>query len=261
MAVIVAKVLLAPMFVLGVSLVTRRFGARMGGLVGGLPVVAGPILLAIALVHGREFGADAAKGTLLGLVGTAAFVLVYGHVCLRVGPLASVLCGWAGFLAAVALLSLVNVSPVVAFVVTCSVFAASVVALPQVAAGVSLAAGPPPSWDLPVRGLAALAMVVGVTTASGALGPEWSGLLAPFPIITSVLAAFTHAQLGHRDTHLLLRGFLDGFYAFALFAFVLAIALPDLGTGPAFGLALLAAVLLQVVVGVVTGRRASPQPA
>jgi hypothetical protein len=258
--VIVAKLVLAPAFVVGASLVARRFGARVGGLVGGLPVVAGPILLAITLVHGRQFGADSAKGTLLGLIALAAFVLVYAYACLRVGPVASVFLGWGGFLIADLVLSVVDVPAAVAFVATCLVFALTTAMLPAVPEGGSVAVDPP-AWDLPVRALAAMVLVVAVTTASGALGPQWSGLLAPFPIITSVLAAFTHVQSGRRDTQLLLRGFMSGFYAFALFAFVLAVTLPTLGTAGSFGLALLAAVLLQVCVGVATARRAAPQPA
>src|SRR5580700_5686036 len=51
--VLAVKALLAPAFVVGASLTARRFGARLGGVVGGLPVVAGPILLVYALVPGR----------------------------------------------------------------------------------------------------------------------------------------------------------------------------------------------------------------
>jgi hypothetical protein len=35
-----------------------------------------------------------------------------------------------------------------------------------------------------------------LTAVSGSLGAHLSGLLAPFPIITSVLAVFTHAHSG-----------------------------------------------------------------
>ena len=68
-----AKVLLAPLCVVAVSLAGRRWGIAVAGLLGGLPVVAGPILLAETLIHGGEFGADAAAGTLLGL---AALILL-----------------------------------------------------------------------------------------------------------------------------------------------------------------------------------------
>jgi len=40
-----AKLLLAPLCVVAVSLAGRRCGAAVAGVLGGLPVVAGPILL------------------------------------------------------------------------------------------------------------------------------------------------------------------------------------------------------------------------
>ena len=49
--VLALKLILAPAFVVGASLTARRFGPRIGGLVGGLPVVGGPILLVLAIVH------------------------------------------------------------------------------------------------------------------------------------------------------------------------------------------------------------------
>jgi hypothetical protein len=87
--------------------------------------------------------------------------------------------------------------------------------------------------------------VLTLTAVSGALGPHLSGLLAPFPIITSVLAVFTHAHGGHPQVVVLLRGFLVGFYGFAAFCFVLAVALPTFATAASFGLATAVALATQ----------------
>jgi len=57
-----AKLLLSPLCVVVVSLAGRRWGVAVAGVLGGLPVVAGPILLVETLIHGRDFGADAAAG-------------------------------------------------------------------------------------------------------------------------------------------------------------------------------------------------------
>jgi len=91
----------------------------------------------------------------------------------------------------------------------------------------------------------ALGLVLTLTAVSGALGPHLSGLLAPFPIITSVLAVFTHAHGGVAQVEVLLRNFLFGFYGFAAFCLVLAVALPALGIAAAFGLATAAALAVQ----------------
>lgn len=63
MTVLALKVLLAPSFVLATSLVSRRFGLAVGGVVVGLPAIAGPILPVLALQHGTGFASKAATGS------------------------------------------------------------------------------------------------------------------------------------------------------------------------------------------------------
>lgn len=90
--------------------------------------------------------------------------------------------------------------------------------------------------------------MLALTAASGTLGPHLSGLLAPFPIITSVLAVFTHAHQGAAEVQVLLRNFLLGFYGFAAFCFTLAATLPALSVAGAFALATTAALAVQAAV-------------
>jgi hypothetical protein len=242
-----AKILLAPLCVVAVSLAGRRWGMAVAGVLGGLPVVAGPILLVETLMHGQDFGADAAAGTLLALAALTAFVVVYGRVARTAGPAPSLLCGWAAFLLGVALLSLIQPPPALSLAVVAACFALGLRLLPAPSSPPPVAT-PPPPWDLPARGLAALVLVLALTGMSGALGPHLSGLLAPFPIITSILAFFTHSHSGVAQLGVLLRNFLVGFNGFATFCFLLAVALPDLATLAAFCLATLAALAVQATI-------------
>ncbi len=88
-----------------------------------------------------------------------------------------------------------------------------------------------------MRAACACALVLSLTAVAGWLGPQLSGLLAPFPIIATVLATFTHAQRGTDELLRLLRGLVSGFGAFALFCFTLAVSLRTLDTAAAFALA------------------------
>lgn len=259
MTLLAAKILLAPLCVVAVSLAGRRWGVAVAGVLGGLPVVAGPILLVETLLHGRDFGADAAAGTLLGLAALTAFVVVYGRVARRTGPVGSVLCGWAAFLIGVAVLRPVEPPPALSLTLVAACFAIGLKLLPPLPS--PPVATVPPGWDLPARALAALGLVLALTAVSGALGPHLSGLLAPFPIITSVLAVFTHAHGGEAQVGVLLRNFLFGFYGFAAFCFVLAVALPALATAAAFGLATAAALAVQATLLLLLWPRLQPAPA
>ncbi|HEX7060140.1 MAG TPA: hypothetical protein VF176_09850 [Solirubrobacterales bacterium] len=260
MAVVLAKLLLAPLCVVVVSLAGCKWGIAVAGILGGLPVVAGPILVVLTLVHGPAFGAEAAAGTLLGLAALTLFVVVYGRASERVGPMPSLLAGWVAFLLGVAFLQLLDVSPGIALVLVAAAFAAGLALLPAPTATPAVVAAPP-WWDLPARALAALALVVALTAASGALGPNLSGLLAPFPVIASVLAVFTHAHGGIGQVRVLLRSFLVGFYGFATFCFVLASGLDSLGGPAAFSAALAAALAAQATIFAMSSRRLRLQSA
>src|ERR1700730_3690637 len=96
-----------------------------------------------------------------------------------------------------------------------------------------------------MRAVCALALVLTLTAVAGWLGSQLSGLLAPFPIIATVLATFTHAQRGASEVRRLLRWLLGGYGAFALFCFTLAVSLRSLGIAAAFALAPAVAVLTQ----------------
>jgi uncharacterized membrane protein (GlpM family) len=241
------KLLLAPTFVVGASLAARRFGVRVGGLIGGLPVVAGPILLAYALAHGRSFAAGAAAGTLLGLVSLIAFVVVYAHLAGRLSWVASMLLGWLAFATSTVIFSVLSLPLGAALGIVALALAIGLAALPRPASGPAVHVTPP-TWDLPLRATCAAVLVLSLTAIAGWLGPQLSGLLAPFPIIATVLATFTHAQRGTDELRRLLRGLLSGFAAFALFCFVLSLALRRVDIAAAFALATAVALLVQALV-------------
>jgi hypothetical protein len=256
-SVLAAKILLAPIFVVGTSLAARRYGARIGGLVGGLPVVAGPILLVFALDHGRAFAARAAAGTLMGTVSLMMFILVYARLARRTRPGISLLAGWVAFFAMTAVLSALSAAATTALAVALAAIALMLAALPRAGDQRSVAAEPP-SWDLPLRALSALALVLALTALAGQLGPGLSGLLAPFPVVASVLAVFTHALHGENDLLRIMRGFVMGLVAYALFFFALAEALGSLSIATSFALAAAVAIATQAVALTVTSRRREP---
>lgn len=257
MLLIAVKLLLAPSFVVGASLAARRFGVRIGGLIGGLPVVAGPILLAYALAHGRAFAAGAAAGTLLGLVSLIAFVVVYARLAGRLPWGASMLGGWLAFAVATVAFSAVSLPLGASLALAALALALGLATLPR-PAGRAPAHAAPPAWDLPLRAACAVVLVLSLTAIAGWLGPQLSGLLAPFPIIATVLATFTHAQRGTDELRRLLRGLISGFGAFALFCFALAVSLPRLDTAAAFALATALALCTQALVLVLVREQPAP---
>jgi hypothetical protein len=240
------RVLLAPAFVVAASMAVRRFGPQIGGLLGGLPLVAGPILLTFALHRGSLFTARAATTALLGLISLAVFVAVYTALAGRFRWIVCVPAGWLAYLAVTAALDALDVSALTAMLLACVSLLVLLWLLPEPPPAASSATrAATPSWELPIRALCALVLVLVLTAVAGSLGSRLSGLLTPFPVVASVLAAFTHAQSGPQRARWLLRGLLLGFFAFALFCFAIAVLVQPAGTVAAFTIATAAALAVQ----------------
>src|SRR3954454_7977484 len=175
MSVLLLRVLLAPTFIVVASLAGRRLGVRMGGGVAGLAVVAGRILLVLALDHGDAFARSAATGTMLGLAALIGFVLAYAAAGLRFAWPVALVAGWVTSLAVVGALHFVHVGAAGALAVACGSCVLALKLLPS-------PGGMPPEpyrhpwWDLPLRAACGIVLVVAVTAAAGALGPHLSGL-------------------------------------------------------------------------------------
>jgi hypothetical protein len=260
MTILALRVLLAPAFIVVATLVARRFGTRVAGVVGGLPVIAGPILLVIALDRGASFASGAATGTLLGIVALIAFVLAYAAVSRRRAWPWAIAAGWLAFAAGVAVLRPVHVDAIAALALACAACALALVLVPAPPPA-AVAPVAYPRWDLPFRAACAAVPVVAVTGLASLLGPHLSGLVAATPIITPVLAAFTQAQLGPREAARILHGFTLGFFAYAFFCFVVSVGVEPLGIGPAFALATVVALATQTAAVALTRRSEQPLPA
>jgi hypothetical protein len=237
--VLALKLTLAPGLVAATTVAGRRWGPRVAGWLGGLPVVVGPILFALALEQGDAFAAEAAQGSLLGLLSLNAFVLAYAWAARRVGWAQALLAGWGAFAAATVVLDPLRVSDEVALAVVVGAFFLTEAALPR-GRGEEVAPHTP-RFDLLLRTVCTAALVLGLTALAGVLGPRLSGMLAAFPVLASVLAAFTQAQAGAVAAADFLRGLVRGLISFALFCFVVAVLLPSAGMAVAFGAATFAA--------------------
>jgi hypothetical protein len=234
--------------------VGRRFGVRIAGVVAGLPAIGGPILLVVTIDEGHRFAAQAAVGTMLGVVGVALYVVVYAALA-RFGWPVALAGGWAAFGASIPLLRVVHVSAPVAFAIATSACVAAAAILPRhPPSGLTQL---PPRFDLPFRAVAAVVPILVVTAAARTLGPHVTGVLATFPVISPVLTVFTHAQRGAQEAVRLLRGFVIGFLSYGLFAFVVAMTIARTTTAASFAAALAAALAAQVVLVLLSLRQST----
>jgi len=237
------KLVSVPIFISAVSIVTRRWGASVGGLIIGLPLTSGPVLFFLALEQGSNFASVAAQGTLMGLISLSSSCLAYSLLSFRFRwRISFVGCCTAYFAASVFLyfvsaplvLSLVSVLAFLAFVWR---------VMPPGAAGKS--SRKPPAWEIPARIVSATAMVFLITETATFLGPHFSGLLTPFPVYATILAVFIHKFEGPDASVQFLRGVTVGCFTTAVFFSLIASFVVTMGTFQTFALGVVVALTLQ----------------
>lgn len=246
MLALALKLLLAPSVVVGSTLAARRWGPRVGGVLVSLPVVGGSILLVVRLQLGPAFAAGTARAGLLGIVPLALFAVVVASVSRRHGSALSIGAAWVVVLGADALLTRVHVPAWVALLLALgSLHGAGLVLRRPTAAPPQ--PPPPPWWDLPARAGATALLVLVLTGLAGVLGPTRTGVLSSFPVSQSVVCGFALVVGGQPAAVALLRGVVPALDGFALFLVVVAVTVERLPGPASFGLALLAAVAVAVL--------------
>jgi hypothetical protein len=176
------KLLLVPTLLAAVTLAGRRWGQRTAGWLGSFPIVAGPILLILAIEQGAM-----------------AFFVVLARLAPRLR--------WASalgvaFIAWVALVAALSWLPATLPIATLAAVVA--LALAPLAMGAELATpaatGPAPSppsrWELPSRMLAGAALALITSHLGARFGPETSGYAALFPVVGATAAGFNLARQG-----------------------------------------------------------------
>jgi hypothetical protein len=81
-------------------------------------------------------------------------------------------------------------------------------------------------------------LVLALTTAASGLGSRLSGLLTPFPVVTTIIAVFAQRDQGYAGALRTLQGLLASMPAFVTFCLVLALTLVPLGPWLSFASAL-----------------------
>jgi len=244
---LVLKLVLTPSVMVGATLAGRRWGSAVSGWLVGFPLTSGPLVLYLALDHGRRFAARTAVGSLSGAIAEVAFCLGYG-LGARGGWRVALATASACFAVTAAVLQTLPLGyglpllPLLAAVV--AALAAGLRLLPR-SAGPDAVPVRTPRWDLAVRAAVATGLVLALAALAPRIGARLTGLLAVYPLYSAVLAAFAHRLQGSPAAIALLRGLLVGLFSFTAFYVVVPELLVRTGTAPAFACGVAAAFAVQ----------------
>lgn len=249
------KLLLVPTLLAAVTLAGRRWGQRTAGWLGSFPIVAGPILLILAIEQGAGFAAQAAERAMAAIAATMAFFVVLARLAPRLRWATALCVALSAWLSLVAVLSMLPATLPVATLAAVLALALSPLAMggelpmPQTPPAAGCTPSPSASpWELPSRMLAGAALAFVTSHLGARFGAEASGYAALFPVVGATAAGFNLARLGAPSAVSFLRGMNRGMWSVAVFCGVLALMLPGTGLPAAFGGALLATLLSHAIV-------------
>jgi hypothetical protein len=243
--VLLLKLCLVPTLIYLVTLIGRRWGPNAAGWFSALPIVAGPILLTMAIEQGPGFVSTAAAHTLIAVIAVLVFCLGYAWASGRFCVFGSLCAALTAYAAAVAGLQLIELPLLPGFMLVVCVLALAPRLFPRMQDAGSRNARQ--INDLPLRMLAGAALCFVVTYAAAGIGPRLSGFFAMFPVMGTILIGFSHHASGRAYAVNILLGMVRGYYAFATFCVVLSLLLRERPIALAFGVAAVAALVVQVL--------------
>ncbi len=229
---LLAKLLVTVTVVVALSLVAEYASPRLSGLLAGFPHGVAIVLFFIGMEQGADFAAAAAVYTLAGLAANAGFAWGYWkalHLIRRMDMPLAPLAALAVFFMLSAIFSHLPLD-----VWTAAALAFAVIALVgwQVRheEDVTISRKVRIGWrEVLARAFGAAAIVMTITALAHVIGPEWSGLLAGFPIVTFPFLIIIHAEHGRAPLHTILKAYPAGLGSLVVFALVVSFAYTALG--------------------------------
>lgn len=242
---LVAKLCMVPLMILGISVASRVWGPLVGGMLTGLPIIAGPITLFLFIEQGVDFAIISANSTLLGISALSSFCFVYSWSAQKYSCFISLTFGWVFYFVIAFGLSFVELPPFTSLVFVGSLILLQIRLSPKNT--IFLEKLKITNREIFLRMVAASVLVLVVTNLAGLMGPKLSGIFAAFPVAASVLAVFTHTTYSGKHASVLLSGVLLGLISLTVFYFGLSTFVSYMGFYTALTISLLFVLGLQIV--------------
>jgi uncharacterized membrane protein (GlpM family) len=243
LALLALKLLLVPALLAAISMAGKRWGPGVAGWLAGFPSLTGPILFFLALERGPEFTVQAAVLSLSSVFPAIAFGVTYAWVCTRLRWQGSLICAFSAWTAGVLLLAHLPLTVWGSLAISLLTLFAAPRLFPRTHA--QWGSRPLPAYELLLRMAAGAAMVLAVTAAAEGLGTIWTGLFAAFPVMSTVLAVFSHRANGPGFVVAMLRAMIGGFYAYISYCLAVSLLLEACGIAVTYTVAVLAAIAVQ----------------
>ncbi len=221
---LILKAVIVPLFIAIVTLAGRKWGHKVAGILAGFPIVAGPIVIFLALDQGTVFGQKVALAAINGVFALVIFTTTFCWACTRFHLVPSIFIASITWLLAALIVQETSPRLIPAVLISAAALLISFFLLPK-----AKELSPQKAYfnDLSWRMMIGTILTLAITTLASHLGPVWSGTLAVFPAIFLVLTSFVFLADGPSHVIEMCRGMLAGLGAFLIFFVVLASVWPS----------------------------------
>ena len=197
---IAAKVLFAASVVVGATAVAEKSGPLIAGLIIAMPLSIGPTYVLLALAASPQFVAASAVGSIGANIAVALFATVYILLARRLPMPAALALALATWFGVSWLIQRWDPSPITTLVFSTLALVVASVLTRHAVAGRALLAGAKRWYDLPLRALFVGLFAGLLVTISHAIGPDWTGFLAAFPLVLTTTVVLMHPRVGPAAT-------------------------------------------------------------
>ncbi len=269
MDLILLKLAVTIFIVIGLALIAERASPRLAGLAAGYPLGVAIVLFFLGMEQGTDFAATSAVYAIAGLGASFGFVYAYFLATRsrreiapgstsegerRSGLIRGPLAAMAAFFILSFLINRIGMTRALAVVLTVSAALLVMLGLRSIADTVRIVPARLSLMALAVRAALAAVTVLAITGLAAMLGPDWSGLLAGFPITLFPFLLIVHFQYGHPPVHAIIRNFPFGAGAIIIYALTVSFTYPALGIAAGTIAAFAAATVYLVALLILTAK-------
>jgi len=239
--ILALRMAIAAAFVVSASIIAERAGPVIGALIATLPISSGPAYVFVALDHDAAFIARGALASLPINAATIWLSLVYVLLAQRRGVLLSCATALAVWFGIASLILKVQWTLAEGLIVNAITVAICVPALARYR-HVKMPLITRRWYDVPLRALLVATLVGTVTTLSGWVGPDISGVLVLFPIVFTSMMLILHPRIGGPATAAVIANGVWGLIGFGLGIAAVQAGVSQFGSAVGLSLGLLTCV-------------------
>ncbi|QXP79522.1 MULTISPECIES: hypothetical protein [Winogradskyella] len=229
---ILIKLIVAILFVIGLSILAENVSTKIAGILSGYPSGSAITLFFFGLEVSPDFAAESAVFNMIGLTATLSFVYIYymaSKFFTKFNILLSSLSAILGYFAIVSLLQLIDVNKYIAALIPVT-FSFLYIYLFKKIKNVNIQTKAKLNYRiLFVRAFFAALIILLITSVPRFVGPNLAGLFSAFPTTLFPLILIIHFTYSKEHVHTIIKNVPIGMFSLIIYSLVISIVYPLFG--------------------------------